>query len=653
MKEPSSPSEPPADDARLAALHRALADRERQLRDLTEQSLGFLEDLAEERRRAGERERLGQRIGELERQVADARRRLLHAGGAVPVAAPDDEGARPALEIVFWGADSHAAAAAAAAAGLPAVWVGLPEDVPPGAPAANLPVAVNRTARTGPQCWNLGFAATRAEAVLFVGAGLTLTAIGDGEAFARPDAALVSPRIETAAGATLGVDSTDDLLRLAPHRATDGDANGGPFASARAFAVRRAAFDRVGAFDEGRPATAALVDWTLRARRANFTVAAAPDCVATDAGGAATAGDGREELDALADRDRLHLIAGHFPDRLGRALADAGTLWEQAPHAAPELLGQLLGRLPANDNAVPRELLDRVAIDLAAQGQPGALVIAQLQERRLALLRALRDSEPPHHREEVVAALDRAGKQRFGTPAEAFRALADEIGLAGRVASGFRTVLQETRTERQQLDAERHAQSARAERAVGSRESVQAQLDAAARELAAAREQQQQTGRLAEQLRGQLDAQTQANAQMLARAAQLDALLADRDGHIANRDQQLAALKREHGQIAGLLGLTDHAPATEVNARLGELKAEAHRLHTTLVATLQAAGASDPESLLADLRIVRERYAAAQTTLAERERWIGLLLAEVQKRRLRPRALLPHEQALLDRLRAP
>ena len=115
-------------------LARDLADRERQLRDLTEQALGFLEELAESRRLNGDRDQLAGRIGDLERALAAVRHRLRHAGGCLDAAVPLPDGSRAALEVVFWGSDTFSDAGAASALGgeVAVFWVGAPSSVGPG-----------------------------------------------------------------------------------------------------------------------------------------------------------------------------------------------------------------------------------------------------------------------------------------------------------------------------------------------------------------------------------------------------------------------------------------------------------------------------------------------------------------------------------------
>src|ERR1043165_3112626 len=117
-------------DRDVPQLLRALHDRERQLHELTEQSLGFLESLAESRRLNADREELVRRLGDLERALADAKHRLRHAGIGTPAAVTAGDREPAPLEIV--GGEKGArerAAAVHAVAGVPVAWTGLPADL--------------------------------------------------------------------------------------------------------------------------------------------------------------------------------------------------------------------------------------------------------------------------------------------------------------------------------------------------------------------------------------------------------------------------------------------------------------------------------------------------------------------------------------------
>lgn len=459
----------------VARILRDLAARERQLRDLTEQSLGFLEELAEARRLNGERDQLAARIGELERTLADCKRRLRTAGGAAvtPATGKKKSGkGAPAIEIVFHGAGAHAAAkAAAAATGMPVCWIGLPDQVAADANLGGVNVITNRDARTFAQCWNIGMAATTADVVLLLGPGASV----DG-AFAVPtdlpaNAAILCPRIDRAGESQLGCD-TDAELRLRPRPATGGGEawTGVPWASSDAFLVRRAAFERLGTFDEGLLGAAALLDYTLRARQANFDVLGLP-AIAVAAGEIAPP-------DALAERERLVLLATHRPDQLARALATTPLLWDLGPGEAPGFLAQLLGRLPTGEGLPEqRALVERVALGMVQHALPASRSIALVQGVRIALLRGFADAGTVAGRAEFEAALRRAETQVPDDLPAAIEALAADVATSRAAAAGTGRALEQTRGELREIDQQRHAQSDRAERAEGARQHTQQQLD--------------------------------------------------------------------------------------------------------------------------------------------------------------------------------
>jgi hypothetical protein len=461
----------------LARLQRELAERDRQLRDLAEQSLGFLEELAEARRLNGDRERLAERISELERTVADGRLRLQNAGGCAPSRRRSGKKGQqaPPLEVVFWGEGSLAAALAnrEACGDVPVTWVGLPADVPADVPPKAIATIVHRDAHTPAQCWNLGMAGTTADAVLFVGPHVQLTAPPALPDDVAPNTVLLCPRLDRDGVPEIGCVERDPLLHLVPRPQPDpmpGEPFPVPWAAVDAFVVRRAAFERVGTFDEALLGGASLLEYTLRARRANFEVhgVATPTLVA--AGNAAAPPDGDH------DRERLFVLAMYRPDQVGRALADLTELWQLGTGQLSAYLAAILARLPAGDLSVQRAVLDQITTGLVQHALPQAQVCALVQSSRVALLRSCVDADLVN-RDELDAALHRAERHLVAPVAAAFEALAQDISLCRNAATATARTLEQTRAERRQIDTERHAQSDRAERADGARGHVEKQLE--------------------------------------------------------------------------------------------------------------------------------------------------------------------------------
>ncbi|MBL9077497.1 MAG: hypothetical protein JNL08_08340 [Planctomycetes bacterium] len=692
-----------------SGLQRDLFERERQLRDLTEQSLGFLEELAEARRQLGDRERLVARIGELERLLADTRQRLAHGGGV----APDRSAAAAPLAIVFWGEGSLAAATAHRTAGgdLPVCWVGVPADVPADFADAGVTLLVHRDATTPAQCWNLGLAGTSAEAVLFVGPGVRVAAAAV-PAVPAANVALLAPSVARGEATAVGCVEADTLLRLVP-RPVPKPAGPAPFpvpwAAPEAFVVRRAAFASVGAFDEGLLGATSLLDWTLRARRANFDVVGttALELVADPA-----------QAVAAPDRERLFVLAQHRPDQVARALADLPELWQLGPGELAGFVAAVLARLPAGDAAAQRAVLDRISIGLVQHSLPAHQVCVLVQSSRIALLRSCIDAGLLQG-DELEAALHRAETQLVTPAAAAFEALGRDITLCRGAATATARVLEQTRAERREIDAQRHAQSDRAERAEGARASVAQQLEQvqvwlreaqaelkrvqerrqeAERELGEARLAAQRNAdeakrsadeakrsadeakrnadeakRLEQQLRALQQARQQDESRLQAAqrdqqalAAQLQAvqqravdaerrLAALQQGHVALEreyqaaDRELRAVHEHTAELARIVGFVRGVDREGMRNRLQFLQQEAEKF----AQTLRTAGAADERALLASVKQLADELADRDRTLREREQWIALLLREVASRRLFPRQLQEHERAFLDRLGKP
>lgn len=638
-------------------LARDLADRERQLRDLTEQALGFLEELAESRRLNANREDLVTRIGELERALGDARQRLLHAGGCA-VDPPGRDAEKAPLAVVFWGSETFADAAACSAFSIevPVLWVGLPASVPGKGKAGKLQTVVHRDARSEAQCWNLAMAATAAEYVLLLGPGARLLHQPSPPEAVPANAAVLCPRIERNESFEIGCDEADDVLRLRPRpvaRDSDGIAPV-PWPAAQAFVVRRAAFDRVGLFDESLVGPAVLLDYTLRARHQNFEVFALPG-LEVAAGAQATSPESPTD-----QRMRLSLLAAYRPSRLGKALAETPLLWTLGAEA-PGFLAQLLAQLPPGELADQRSVLDQICVGLIATAMPSNEVARRVTAARAELLRAFARADLPAGKDELAARLRDNEAPRQGPPEAAFEALARDVALCARLSADAATTAQQVRAELQALDVERHAHMARAEQSEGARSTAQAQLDQVQRWLVDARQELQQSHDARHEGAQRLDHAYSELARLHQQLAQSQQQLAQERGELARLHQQLQGVAQAHdetqrelrelhghfGELARVVGLSDGVAPGRLHERLTQLREDSQRLD----ATLRAAGAADAQALLASLDSLRQRLDAAVATVGERERWIATLLDEVSRRRLLPRALADHERALLERVR--
>jgi len=659
-----------ADRRSAADLRRDLARRERQLRDLTEQALTFLEELAESRRRNEDRDLLSARIGELERVLAETRLRLQHAGGVAIGAAPTggDAAGRAALplEVVCWGDDAFADAVLnhERAGDVPVSWIGRPRALPAGAPAG-LRAIVHRDAHTLAQCCNLALLSTSADVVLLLGPGHRLAAppvLPAGLASMPPNVALLAPRVVAgAAGASsgpgeLGCDDPDGMLQPQPRAGAPGDADFAavPFAATHAVLVRRAAFEQLGMFDESLTGGAPLVDFALRARARNFEVVGLPALTVERAADSAA-------TTPLDDLVRMQLLALHRPELLGRALAAAPHVWQLGTQELPGFLQQVLARLPAADLAAQRAALEQTAVGLARHALPSARVCDLVRLQRIALLRPLAENEQTIHRDRIAAALCLAEGSAGDDHDAAFAALARDLEFVRGCLLESGSALHAAYDERTAIDVDRHAHLARAERAEGARAAAAAQRDQLEEWL---RTTQADLQRLNEHQQ-EIELQVLEANRMAAAAA---AAAADDRVRLQQQitEQQHRAEEREH-EIASL---REHLDATARAARLPEGEqlpariAALDRVAAELSSTLATAGVADSSALLVLLQELRRRVddsgrivadrektiADREQAIADRERTIAQLLDEVRRRRLFPRPLRAHEQALLDRL---
>lgn len=659
-------------------LLRAIAEKERLLGDLTEQSLGFLEELAEAKRQAAGNADLARRLEELERSLADARQRLRHAGGSAPSTAEGADTTVPALEIVFWGADTATAALASAAAkaGVRVSWVGVPTVVPAQARRAKtLTWITHRDARTPAQCWNLGMASTQADAVLFLGPGMRL----DGEvhppvASTNPNAALLCPRVERGNEVTLGFEEADPLLHLRarPAPSPDSASMDVGYPSAQAFLVRRQAFERIGMFHEGLVGSAALLDYAMRARQKSFAIVSAPDL------GLQAAAD-HPGCDDAEDGERLQVLAQHRPEQLGRALADSASLWKREPAAFAGYLRQLLSALPnSQDLAATRSAMEQLAVGVVEHSQPSRRIIAQVQTIRVELLRALTTTEVPVERELAEVALHRAEHEPVPTVTAAFAALAQDLALDLRIRSALLESVQQLRAERQRLQAECEAQSARANRAAADGSEVHQQLLAVEKKLARSEQRLDWTGQMLANIQQQLDQSRDVRAAAEQKLAATEQRLADvqqlhdqaqreltahrnrlaevtldfgaKQQELADSSSTMDSLRRARidaeASLTVALQTLDEATKTlaKTQARLEETESELAAQRAEEAAKLQAA--AEEAKRFQDEVAQRLQHAAEETARAESEREA---LASQRDAMTRERDAIMHERNSMAR----
>lgn len=446
----------------VASLLRVVAEKERQLQDLTDQSIGFLEKLGESQRQIGEQTKLLTRLDDLQRALTDARQRLRGASSYAPFAADDPTAPVTPLEIVCFGPDTANSALAYAAAGIKLTWIGPPQAFTAQQKRnTSLRILTHRDARTPAQCWNLAMASTQGEAVLFIGAGIQLDrAPQSPDAATNSNAALLCPTIQCDEERTLGCAETDSLLHLRalPAPPPNGESTDILFPSVQAFLLRRPAFERIGMFDEGLISVAALLDFACRARNHNFAVIGAPDLVLTRLSGCNAVAE-------ASDNERLQVLARYRPEMIGRALADAPTLWQQEPTAIAGLLRELIAAIPnRQDAATLRQVMEQVACGMVEHAQPSRRIVRLIQTIRIELLRALSGTDVAFERELASASLFTAEREVPTSVAASFAMLAQDLALDLRMRTFLLGNLQETQRQLQQEATNHKAYAQRAER---------------------------------------------------------------------------------------------------------------------------------------------------------------------------------------------
>ncbi|MFG0317534.1 MAG: hypothetical protein ACF8XB_09685, partial [Planctomycetota bacterium JB042] len=256
-------------------------EREERLTELTDQSLDLLDQLAEARRRVSGYEELVRELDEREARLravlADARLRIrstrsLRGLGPSGPAAP--------IDVVLWTIEPSldeewVAAAATAFDGRPTTVLVPPGGAEPAAPAEGAR-RIGLDSRSLAHAGNLAMASTDAPVVLLVLAGCDAApleaALGDGRFAPAADeaVALAQPVLVHPDGrSSLGLEERRALrVRRRPHEPDEGD-GGAPvaleFVAPEVVLIRRAAYERLGPFDEDLLGVHALVEYSLRA----------------------------------------------------------------------------------------------------------------------------------------------------------------------------------------------------------------------------------------------------------------------------------------------------------------------------------------------------------------------------------------------------
>lgn len=654
---------PARSNAELEAL---LADRERRLRELTDQTLGLLDQLTEARERTeGGRQELERRIASLEQQLTSAERRVRRSGRRT--LRPEADAAPGDVEFVCWGSWQAEALAEVAETVAPAPVRWLVGDAPT-QPVENVEAHVAPTP-TAAHAFNEAVAASEAAWIVLLAAG-QVPASGSLDLPDDESLALASVAHESAEGRRGSLAELDATLAF---RAVDAAEPGAAvdFALPEAFALRRRACREVGTFDEGIRGPLALMEWTLRAREAGLTVVQAALQV-----------HGPQLEDRDGDRDRLVVLARHRPDQLGSALGRCPLLWRLP---APELGDFVRGLIDRMGRHADTALLHAVMTGLCTHTLPERDAVPALRAAVTDLHRTLRHElhqlpEPMRDPQQVSARGAPSGREApavlSGWIAEMARA-----GLDARTA--LAGVLDQARQSEQRLQRENHelrlnlqvaqngareAQTAH-KNAVAAIENLRAQVANRDERIAAQggeieriraematlaqRAQQAATARAeadtqraeAEQRIQAAHARLEQNVQQL---RQLELELEEAREREGDATRRLEALREHHRHeldtLADAVRLTGSPDVGTVRTQLAQMADDLQRFGSAL----DQSGEPSPESLV-------QRLIELRGILRERNDWIGKLLEELAHRRikLRPRGLQPHEEEFLARLRRP
>ena len=670
---------------------REIREREERLRELTDQALQFLDQLAESRQAtvdaATERDRLQgdvkalqQHCADLQDQLVDARRRVrssrsLRGVGRLP-------GIQAKIDIVFWVPETKEGeepvldlewlATSLKNLGGKKSQTGLSFVCPPGLDVEGLRearfnglalLAADRT--TAGQVFNLGMASSDAPVVLFLACGVEfdMSALGRFADLADEGVALGQPLIvQGKSRLSMGLEERG-ILRMA-RRGVEKDHLEDlqcDFVAPEAFAISRAAFTRIDLFDEDLLGPSVLVDYCIRARARNYTIAGVSGARAVLP----------KSLDLVQNmpheaRDRLVILARHQQDKLGAALSSVGFLWSLPDMELRALLRAVFARIPdANKWPEGQKFLTNLAASIARSSLPSGLL--------------------DKHLTELETAIDQLNTVPSVGQSPRLREIATRILELVQVGSGSDQAYDVPRrfdsiSVRLQLEIEAKAEQLVLDREfrkdLEGRESQEAHIAEMEERVRVSQEQIRTLERQISENDLRSGLMKRENEHLLERAAIKQEQFEDALARISGFEQQLEALAdvREHGDeiqsklaffedksqhlgreraaLDAELGerrkqLSAHSEqANSLRAQIGELRRKIEHDSEGLDAISVSLGVSTgitAEAIAEQIRLVRSE-------LASRNDWIVYLLAELQRRRfsLKRRTLEAHEIAFLQ-----
>lgn len=368
---PDTPITTGQDAARvaLAELRAQLAERERMLTALTEQSLRVLDDLAEARRNPPERPETAARLTSLETLLRDARQRL-RLGTRAVLAPAARRSTDVDFEVVLWDVPAHPHGELERAG---RVFGSIPVDVLAGPDHRIEDFQVEHETwsvfetpcRRPAHFWNEAMALVEegTEVVVFAASGVELDQAGLAQlaAAARLDGVAVAVPV-LLVGEQHYLGRTEHALMDVRPTPTNPETvpTTIPFASPEVFAISRAAFERVGPFDQDLAGDLALAEWTARAAPHSMRCIGVAESVArVDALRSATS-------DVLEQADRLVFLARHRPAQVVHAALAGDAMWQGDPGVVAATLRAAFLRLPrASEMPAAVDLLVQQAATLA------------------------------------------------------------------------------------------------------------------------------------------------------------------------------------------------------------------------------------------------------------------------------------------------
>lgn len=337
-----------AEPREAADLRLQLADRDRQLAELTEHSLRILDELAVARQQPASQAALQQRVAALEGALADARARMRTGSRALLAPGVQDAGAAT-FDVVLWGFGAEptkqvAGSTAELAFEATTVLMGRQHRAESFVEAARAGWTVLESSCARPaHYWNEAMAATTRDVVVFLVAGTAMAAEDVrrlAEAARCVGVAASSPMLTCGGDSTMGR-SEQGILEIRPMPFSAEVASAlRPFASPEAFALSRAVFEAVGPFDQDLSTEVALAEWVMRAAGQSLRVVGVADAKAR-----ATAPLVAESA-AVAESDRLTVLARHRPHQLMVAALASEALWQADADSVGTTLRAVMQRLP-------------------------------------------------------------------------------------------------------------------------------------------------------------------------------------------------------------------------------------------------------------------------------------------------------------------